>query len=106
MDENEVCGFPLSGDSTGPSAHYCHMFKKNCSKHPSWERLKRAEIDLETLRTVRYVMYQSTGEERRSSLFNNQLEISVCLLVAKLCSTMTFEGFPKYFQILSLGFGS
>ncbi|XP_055337851.1 CXXC-type zinc finger protein 1-like isoform X2 [Paramacrobiotus metropolitanus] len=53
VDEHEVCGFPLTAgdEEAGGERRFCSLFKKNCPKHPSWERIKQAEIDLETLRT-------------------------------------------------------
>ncbi|XP_055349950.1 CXXC-type zinc finger protein 1-like [Paramacrobiotus metropolitanus] len=51
VDEHEVCGYPLSDEDADGERRFCSLFKKNCPKHPSWERIKKAEIGRETLRT-------------------------------------------------------
>ncbi|OQV23596.1 CXXC-type zinc finger protein 1 [Hypsibius exemplaris] len=49
-DTAGVCGMPLTNEDFVKTGKFCRIPKKNCSKHPSWERVKRAELDLEVLR--------------------------------------------------------
>jgi hypothetical protein len=55
VNDNEVCGYPLpkSNNILDDSENdICLASKRNCSIHLKWEKLRRAQIDLEKLRTV------------------------------------------------------
>lgn len=43
----EVCGFPLFTNVFEETGEFCRVLKKKCSKHYCWEKLRRAEIDME-----------------------------------------------------------
>lgn len=55
INENEVCGCPLPNPQNlllDSESEICLAPKRSCSVHFKWEKLKRAQIDLEKLRTV------------------------------------------------------
>lgn len=53
MLPNQVCGFPLVTNVFEPSGEYCRVSQKNCIRHHSWAKLRRAEIDMERVRQVK-----------------------------------------------------
>lgn len=48
--DDEVCGCPLVTDVFVPTGEFCRIAKKKCMKHYCWEKLRRAEIDMERVR--------------------------------------------------------
>lgn len=50
IGEKEVCGCPLVADVFKDTGKYCAVPKRKCNKHHNWEKLRRAEIDLERVR--------------------------------------------------------
>ncbi|XP_076469080.1 CXXC-type zinc finger protein 1-like isoform X1 [Babylonia areolata] len=50
VDPDEVCGCPLVSNVFEEKEKYCQVSKRKCAKHFCWEKLRRAEIDLERLR--------------------------------------------------------
>lgn len=50
---DEVCGCPLVKDVFEPTGEFCRLPKRKCNKHYCWEKLRRAEVDLERVRVVR-----------------------------------------------------
>lgn len=49
---DEVCGCPLVKDVFEPTGEFCRVSKRKCNKHYCWEKLRRAEVDLERVRVV------------------------------------------------------
>uniref|UniRef100_A0A8C2KN07 CXXC-type zinc finger protein 1 n=1 Tax=Cyprinus carpio TaxID=7962 RepID=A0A8C2KN07_CYPCA len=49
---DEVCGCPLVRDVFEPTGEYCKVSKRKCNKHYCWEKLRRAEVDLERVRVI------------------------------------------------------
>ncbi|KAK7102665.1 CXXC-type zinc finger protein 1-like [Littorina saxatilis] len=47
---DEVCGSPLITNVFEEKEEFCRMSKRKCARHFCWEKLRRAEIDLERLR--------------------------------------------------------
>ncbi|XP_068454727.1 CXXC-type zinc finger protein 1a [Clinocottus analis] len=47
---DEVCGCPLVKDVFEPTGEFCRLSKRKCNKHYCWEKLRRAEVDLERVR--------------------------------------------------------
>ncbi|KAM8793706.1 CXXC-type zinc finger protein 1-like [Eudromia elegans] len=47
---DEVCGCPLVRDVFELTGDFCRVPKRRCHRHYSWERLRRAELDLERVR--------------------------------------------------------
>lgn len=45
-----MCGCPLVTNVFDLTGEYCRASKRNCIKHYSWEKLRRAEIDMERVR--------------------------------------------------------
>ncbi|XP_022081403.1 CXXC-type zinc finger protein 1-like [Acanthaster planci] len=50
VSADEVCGCPLVADVFQETRGFCRVAKRKCSKHYNWEKLRRAEIDLERVR--------------------------------------------------------
>lgn len=50
VSDVDVCGCPLVRNTFELTGDYCRAPKKNCFKHYVWEKIRRAEIDLERLR--------------------------------------------------------
>ncbi|KAF7998561.1 hypothetical protein HCN44_010969 [Aphidius gifuensis] len=50
ISDNEVCGCPLVTNVFDLTGKYCRAPKKSCVKHYVWEKLRRAEIDMERVR--------------------------------------------------------
>ncbi|KAK2144497.1 hypothetical protein LSH36_751g01049 [Paralvinella palmiformis] len=46
----EVCGCPLSTNVFQYTGEFCPLPKRKCNKHYCWEKLRRAEIDMEKIR--------------------------------------------------------
>uniref|UniRef100_A0A1A8EWA8 CXXC-type zinc finger protein 1 n=1 Tax=Nothobranchius korthausae TaxID=1143690 RepID=A0A1A8EWA8_9TELE len=49
---DEVCGCPLVRDVFELTGDFCRVSKRKCNKHYCWEKLRRAEVDLERVRVV------------------------------------------------------
>ncbi|XP_050524287.1 CXXC-type zinc finger protein 1 [Daktulosphaira vitifoliae] len=50
ISDNEVCGCPLVSNVFNLTGEFCCVPKKNCIKHYCWDKLRRAEIDMERVR--------------------------------------------------------
>ena len=52
MNEDEICGCPLYNKNNilEDSKEICLLSKRNCQVHFKWEKLRRAQFDLEKLR--------------------------------------------------------
>uniref|UniRef100_A0A8C4ZTE9 CXXC finger protein 1a n=1 Tax=Gadus morhua TaxID=8049 RepID=A0A8C4ZTE9_GADMO len=60
---DEVCGCPLVKDVFQPTGEFCRVSKRKCNKHYCWEKLRRAEMDLERVR-VWYKLDELFEQER------------------------------------------
>ena len=56
MTELKVCGAPLTRDLFTSTGELCRASRKRCVKHYRWERLRRAQIDMEKVRQVGFVL--------------------------------------------------
>nr|XP_031528325.1 CXXC-type zinc finger protein 1-like [Vicugna pacos] len=52
VPEDEVCGCPLMQNVFESTGDFCRLPKHLCSLHYCWEKLRRAEVDLERVRTL------------------------------------------------------
>ncbi|XP_077301187.1 CXXC-type zinc finger protein 1-like isoform X2 [Arctopsyche grandis] len=50
INDTDVCGCPLVKDLFIPSGEFCRAPRKSCLKHHAWEKLRRAEVDMERVR--------------------------------------------------------
>lgn len=48
--DTDVCGCPLTKNVFALTGEVCRAPKKSCFKHYTWEKIRRAEIDLERVR--------------------------------------------------------
>uniref|UniRef100_A0A672F3E3 CXXC-type zinc finger protein 1 n=1 Tax=Salarias fasciatus TaxID=181472 RepID=A0A672F3E3_SALFA len=60
---DEVCGCPLVKNVFELTGEYCKVSKRKCNKHYNWEKLRRAEVDLERVR-VWYKLDELFEQER------------------------------------------
>jgi len=50
VSDTEVCGFPLTKDIFKATGDFCRLPRRDCNNHFSWEKLKRAELDMDRVR--------------------------------------------------------
>lgn len=50
VNDDDVCGSPLTKNVFELTGDYCRAPKKSCFKHYCWEKIRRAEIDQERVR--------------------------------------------------------
>lgn len=50
VNDDDVCGSPLTKNVFELTGEYCRAPKKSCWKHHCWEKIRRAEIDMERVR--------------------------------------------------------
>ncbi|XP_032691339.1 CXXC-type zinc finger protein 1 [Odontomachus brunneus] len=50
IGDSEVCGCPLVTNVFDATGEFCRAPKKSCVRHYMWEKLRRAEIDMERVR--------------------------------------------------------
>ncbi|XP_065350906.1 CXXC-type zinc finger protein 1-like [Cloeon dipterum] len=50
VSDSEVCGCPIMKDVFTETGEMCQVAKKKCVRHFCWEKLRRAEIDMERVR--------------------------------------------------------
>ncbi|XP_055677671.1 CXXC-type zinc finger protein 1-like [Lutzomyia longipalpis] len=50
VNDTDVCGCPLTRNVFEPAGEFCRAPKKSCFRHYVWEKIRRAEIDLERVR--------------------------------------------------------
>ncbi|RZF38394.1 hypothetical protein LSTR_LSTR006520 [Laodelphax striatellus] len=50
VGDQEVCGCPLVTNVFDLTGEFCRVAKKECIRHYCWEKLRRAEIDMEIVR--------------------------------------------------------
>ncbi|XP_068026608.1 CXXC-type zinc finger protein 1 isoform X3 [Melanerpes formicivorus] len=60
---DEVCGCPLVRDVFELTGEFCRVPKRRCQRHYCWEKLRRAEVDLERVR-VWYKLDELFEQER------------------------------------------
>nr|XP_006010068.1 PREDICTED: CXXC-type zinc finger protein 1 isoform X3 [Latimeria chalumnae] len=60
---DEVCGCPLVKDVFELTGDFCRVPKRKCNRHYCWEKLRRAEVDLERVR-VWYKLDELFEQER------------------------------------------
>lgn len=50
VGEDEVCGCPVVASVFQDRTGFCRVAKRKCNRHHCWEKLRKAEIDMERLR--------------------------------------------------------
>ncbi|XP_072344023.1 CXXC-type zinc finger protein 1-like [Scyliorhinus torazame] len=63
ISADEVCGCPIVKDVFELTGDFCRAAKRKCNKHYCWEKLRRAEVDLERVR-VWYKLDELFEQER------------------------------------------
>ncbi|XP_017006135.2 CXXC-type zinc finger protein 1 isoform X2 [Drosophila takahashii] len=87
VNDTDVCGSPLVNQDFGPTGEFCRAPKKNCFKHYAWEKIRRAEIDLERVR--QWLKMDDLMEQER--MLRQQLTSRANLLGLMLHSTYNHE---------------
>lgn len=87
---DEVCGCPLVRNVFDPTGEYCRVSKRKCNKHYCWEKLRRAEVDLERVRVV--------SEEASCQTLASQL------LSYWGIHSLVFTVHDRYFSMLSMAY--
>ncbi|KAI5632431.1 CXXC zinc finger domain-containing protein [Phthorimaea operculella] len=64
VSDTDVCGCPLVRNVFEPTGEFCRAPKKSCLKHYQWEKLRRAEIDMERVR--QWLRLDELVEQERS----------------------------------------
>jgi len=50
LAEDEVCGYPIQTQVFAKPTEFCRLSQRKCQRHSFWEKLRRAEIDMERVR--------------------------------------------------------
>nr|XP_017034951.1 CXXC-type zinc finger protein 1-like isoform X2 [Drosophila kikkawai] len=87
VSDTDVCGAPLVNNVFNPTGQFCRAPKKNCFKHYAWEKIRRAEIDLERVR--QWLKMDDLMEQER--MLRQQLTSRANLLGLMLHSTYNHE---------------
>jgi len=66
INDDEVCGCPLVANVFQETGEFCRISRKKCNKHYCWEKLRRAEIDMDRVR--QWLMLDDLLEQERSIL--------------------------------------
>ncbi|XP_041969950.1 CXXC-type zinc finger protein 1-like [Aricia agestis] len=64
VSDTDVCGCPVVRNVFEPTGEFCRAPKKSCLKHYQWEKLRRAEIDMERVR--QWLRLDELVEQERS----------------------------------------
>jgi len=80
VSDTEVCGYPLVRNLFDSTGEFCRLRKKECNAHYSWEKLRRAELDMDRVRQwlkLDELMEQERAEKdslsRRAGVLNLML---------------------------------
>jgi len=87
VGDAEVCGCPLVTNVFNVTGEFCRAPKKNCVKHYMWEKLRRAEIDMERVR--QWLKIDELVEQERQIRSNMAMRAGVLALM--LHSTYNHE---------------
>lgn len=79
---DEVCGCPLVKDVFEPTGEFCRVSKRKCNKHYCWEKLRRAEVDLERVRVVTTRWTNVADITVVTGVQNVTLSLCLCLSVS------------------------
>lgn len=87
IGDEEVCGCPLVTNIFDLTGEFCRAPKKHCVKHYCWEKLRRAEIDMERVR--QYMKADELMEQERQ--LRHKLANRAGVLALMLHSTYNHE---------------
>ncbi|XP_049825378.1 CXXC-type zinc finger protein 1 isoform X2 [Aethina tumida] len=92
ISDTEVCGCPLVTNVFSTTGEFCRAPKKSCTKHYVWEKLRRAEIDLERMR--QWLKLDELLEKERQ--LRTSMASRAGVLALMLHSTYNHEVMEKY----------
>jgi COMPASS component SPP1 len=87
ISDDEVCGCPLLTGVFQFSGEFCRMRKKKCMKHYNWEKLRRAEVDME--RVNHWLKLDELFEQERT--LRNAITNRAGVLALMLHSTVNHD---------------
>lgn len=87
VNDEDVCGCPLTKNVFQLTGDFCRAPKKACFKHYCWEKIRRAEIDLERVR--QWTKMDELSEQERT--IKNAMSSRKGLLGLLLHSTFDHE---------------
>lgn len=61
ISASDVCGCPLVTNVFEETGDFCRASKRRCLKHYCWEKLRRAEIDLQRIQQVEMCSIYGSG---------------------------------------------
>ncbi|KAG8225836.1 hypothetical protein J437_LFUL004765 [Ladona fulva] len=91
VSDTEVCGCPLVSNVFEYTGDFCRVPKKSCMKHYCWEKLRRAEVDMERVR--QWLRIDELMEQERQIRHNMASRAGVLALM--LHSTYNHEIMEK-----------
>ncbi|XP_067015248.1 CXXC-type zinc finger protein 1 isoform X2 [Anabrus simplex] len=80
ISDTEVCGCPLVTNVFDLTGEFCRSPKKSCLKHYRWEKLRRAEIDMERVRQWLKIDELIEQERQIRSLMTNRAGVLALML--------------------------
>ncbi|XP_032952259.1 CXXC-type zinc finger protein 1-like [Rhinolophus ferrumequinum] len=71
VPDDEVCGCPLVHNVFELTDNFCHLPKRLCNHHYCWEKLRRAEVDLQRIRGLQKLEELNMQEHKvRTAMMN------------------------------------
>ncbi|KAK2501946.1 hypothetical protein MC885_017118 [Smutsia gigantea] len=72
VPEDEVCGCPLVHNVFELTGDFCRLPKRLCNRHYCWEKLRRAEVDLERVRAMHKLEKLDEQEKKVRTAMKNR----------------------------------
>ncbi|KAF6090900.1 hypothetical protein HJG60_012259 [Phyllostomus discolor] len=72
VPDDEVCGCPLAHNVFELTGNFCRLPKRLCNHHYCWEKLRRAEVDLERVRALYKLEMLSEQEGKVRTAMKNR----------------------------------
>ncbi|XP_002738573.1 CXXC-type zinc finger protein 1-like isoform X2 [Saccoglossus kowalevskii] len=82
---DEACACPLMNNKCEETGEYCRASKRKCSKHHGWEKLRRAQIDLERVRQWLQVDELFEQERNVKTAMTNRAGVLGLMLHSTMC---------------------
>jgi len=95
IGDNDVCGYSLTRNIFSPSGEFCRVKKKECDAHFCWEKLRRAELDMERVRC--WMKLDELMEQERQE--KESLSRRAGVLNLMLHSTFNYEIMDKVMKM-------
>ncbi|EPY75679.1 CpG binding protein-like protein [Camelus ferus] len=80
VPEDEVCGCPLMQNVFESTGDFCRLPKRLCNLHYCWEKLRRAEVDLERVRALHKLEELMEQEQKVCTAMMNRAGLLALML--------------------------